>query len=714
MNRSGPSAPTYPFTALVGADELTTALVLSAISPEIGGVLVRGEKGTAKSTAVRALAAVLPEQRVAGGCRFGCDPDRSEDCPDRPHEDAPTTRPARLVELPVGATEDRVVGSLDLRRALGDGEAAYQPGLLADAHRGILYVDEVNLLHDHLVDVLLDAAAMGRNTVERDGVSISHPARITLVGTMNPEEGELRPQLLDRFGLTVHVAASRDPHVRAEVVRRRLEADLDPAGFATRYAAPEAELTARLAAAREAVLRIRLDDRTLRTIARVCAGFDVDGMRADIVTARTAVAHAAWRGRDEVTRADIRAAALLALPHRRRRAPFDAPGLDEELLDRLLDEEPEDEPPGGDDDGSPDRTPDDADTHAPSDASEGDPSDAAPDAGPSGPSGRDPSGDSPEPPSTEGANQSIDPPHESRPEALESPAPGGSTPADSDPADSDPAGTVAAGTPYRARRLELTGVGAGPSGRRSPALTPRGRVVGTHPTGHEPAGAPVHLTATLRASAARRAGRTGPTRVTGDDLRHAITRGREANLVLLAVDASGSMAARKRMGEVKTAVLSLLLDAYQRRDRVGLVTFRGTGAELALPPTSSVDAAAARLAEMPHGGRTPLAEGLTEIAKVVARERIRDRNQRALVVLVTDGRATAGTDALARAQRIADAWGHTAETVVVDCEAGRFRMGLAADLAHRMGAEHIPLEQVAASGLVEIVTDRTRPRRSAA
>lgn len=224
----------------------------------------------------------------------------------------------------------------------------------------------------------------------------------------------------------------------------------------------------------------------------------------------------------------------------------------------------------------------------------------------------------------------------------------------------------------------------------------------------------MHLTATLRASAARRAARTGPARVTGDDLRHAITRGREANLVLLAVDASGSMAARKRMGEVKTAVLSLLLDAYQRRDRVGLVTFRGTGAELALPPTSSVDAAAARLAEMPHGGRTPLAEGLTEIARVIARERIRDRNQRALVVLVTDGRATAGPDALARAQRIADAWGHTAETVVVDCESGRFRMGLAADLAHRMGAEHIALEQVAASGLVEIVTDRTAPRRSAA
>lgn len=702
MTALGQRTPTYPFTALVGSSELTTALLLSAISPEIGGVLVRGEKGTAKSTAVRALAAVLPEQHVAIGCRFGCDPDRAEACPDGPHDGPGTTRPARLVELPVGATEDRVVGSLDLRRALGEGEAAYQPGLLAEAHRGILYVDEVNLLHDHLVDVLLDAAAMGRNSVERDGVSISHPARITLVGTMNPEEGELRPQLLDRFGLTVHVAATRDPRERAEVVRRRLAADADPDGFAAGYERSEAELTERIAAARTGVREVVLDERTLRTVARVCAGFDVDGLRADIVTARTAVAHAAWQGRSEVTREDIRAAALLALPHRRRRSPFDAPGLDEDLLDRLLDEEPQDDPPGGDDPG---------DGEGGGDGSSEDGT---------GEDGRDqsppPQGGSGEPPTSQQA------PPSSRDEGTQrdDPADGDDAPAEPTGGLPVPLGTASAQTPYRARRLELTGVGSGPSGRRSPALTPRGRVVGTHPTDREPAGAPVHLTATLRASAARRASRTGPARVTGDDLRHAVTRGREANLVLLAVDASGSMAARRRMGEVKTAVLSLLLDAYQRRDRVGLVTFRGTQAEVALPPTSSVDAAAARLAQLPHGGRTPLAEGLTQVARVVAREQVRDRHQRALVVVVTDGRATAGPDALARAQRVADGWARavpTAQTVVVDCESGRFRMGLAADLARRMGAEHIALEQVAASGLVEIVTDRTgtgRTGRSAA
>ncbi|PZG06396.1 protoporphyrin IX magnesium chelatase, partial [Micromonospora craterilacus] len=321
-------------------DDLRLALLLNAVNPAIGGVLVRGEKGTAKSTAVRALAALLPPVDRVAGCRFGCDPAAPDQtCPDGPH---PATagverRPARLVELPVGAAEDRVVGSLDLEQALGAGVRAYEPGLLAAAHRGLLYVDEVNLLHDHLVDLLLDAAAMGRCHVEREGVSVSHAARFLLVGTMNPEEGELRPQLLDRFGLTVTVAASRDPVVRAEVVRRRLAADADPAGFAARWADPDAAVADRVARARGRLDRVRLPDSALRQIAEVCAAFDVDGMRADIVAARTAVAHAAWQGRDRVDAEDVRVAARLALPHRRRRDPFDSPGLDEQRLDEALD-----------------------------------------------------------------------------------------------------------------------------------------------------------------------------------------------------------------------------------------------------------------------------------------------------------------------------------------------------------------------------------------
>ncbi|WP_157129170.1 ATP-binding protein, partial [Nocardia amamiensis] len=303
----------FPFSAVVGQERLQLALILCAVHPGIGGVLVRGEKGTAKSTVVRALAQLLP-----------------------PVVDETGARPARLVELPVGATEDRVVGSLDLERVLRDGEQAFRPGLLAAAHHGVLYVDEVNLLHDHLVDVLLDAAAMGRVHIERDGISHSHPARFVLVGTMNPEEGELRPQLLDRFGLTVDVAASRDVDVRMAVVRRRLDYEADPAGFVARYAEADRAVAERILAARERVGLVELDDVELRRIAALCAAFDVDGMRADLVVARAATAHAAWRGGDAVTEDDVRIAAELALPHRRRRDPFDEPGISEQQLDDAM------------------------------------------------------------------------------------------------------------------------------------------------------------------------------------------------------------------------------------------------------------------------------------------------------------------------------------------------------------------------------------------
>jgi magnesium chelatase subunit D len=343
----------FPFTAVVGQDDLRLALLLNAVSPAVGGVLVRGEKGTAKSTAVRALSALLPQVAVVPGCRFSCDPAAPDpSCPDGPHESGDgVERPARMVELPVGASEDRLVGALDIERALAEGVKAFEPGLLADAHRGILYVDEVNLLHDHLVDLLLDAAAMGASYVEREGVSVRHAARFLLVGTMNPEEGELRPQLLDRFGLTVEVAASREPEQRVEVVRRRLAYDDDPAGFAARWADEERAVRQRIVAARELLPQVRLGDGALRQIAATCAAFEVDGMRADIVMARTATALAAWAGRTDVLAEDVRQAALLALPHRRRRNPFDAPGLDEDKLDDTLEqfsgEGDEDPDPGG-------------------------------------------------------------------------------------------------------------------------------------------------------------------------------------------------------------------------------------------------------------------------------------------------------------------------------------------------------------------------------
>ncbi|WP_438803342.1 ATP-binding protein, partial [Frankia gtarii] len=338
--RGGAAVVNFPLSAVVGADDLRLALLLNAVSPALGGVLVRGEKGTAKSTAVRGLAALLPGVEVIVGCRFACAPNApNPDCPDGPHPGgaAHATRAARLVELPVGASEDRVTGSVDLDRALAEGVSVLRPGLLAAAHRGILYVDEVNLLGDHLVDLLLDAAALGVAHVERDGVSVRHPASFLLVGTMNPEEGELRPQLLDRFGLTVAVTASRDPVLRAQVVRRRLAFEADPVAFAAAWAPAEAALAARVADARARLRAVTLTDAALRAVSTVCAGVDVDGMRADVVLAKTAMALAAWSGHDTVRAADIRAGARLALPHRRRRGPFDAPDLDDATLDAVLD-----------------------------------------------------------------------------------------------------------------------------------------------------------------------------------------------------------------------------------------------------------------------------------------------------------------------------------------------------------------------------------------
>jgi magnesium chelatase subunit D len=672
----------YPFCAVVGSDDMSLALTLVAIDPLIGGVLVRGEKGTAKTTTVRGLADVLPPVRTYEGDRFSADPDDpAAVSPDGPF-DAGTPvveRPVRLVELPVGASDDRVTGALRLDSALREGKVELEPGLLARAHRGLLYVDEVNLLHDHLVDLLLDAAATGRVSIERDGLSVEHAARFVLIGTMNPEEGELRPQLLDRFGLTVEVAAPRDPALRVEVVRRRLAFDADPEGFAARWAAEQDALRDRLAAAQDLVAQVVLDDETLVAIAEVCAAFDVDGLRADLVTARAAAAHAAWQGRTHVTREDVRVAARLALPHRRRRNPFDEPGLDEQQLDDLLGDDAPDPGPEPDGDG-----PDD----------DG-PGDGGPDQGPQDGPGDDAS---------------------DRPETPPPPRPESDEQGEKQPAG---AGTVAeAGTPGRARLLVVRGTGEGQAGRRSRARTPQGRVVGVQRDRTVPGR--LHLSGTISAAAPHQRDRGGLADGRGvvlqpSDLRRAETVGQESNLVLLCVDASGSMAARRRMEQVKTAVLSLLLDAYRRRDKVALVTFRQHAADVALPPTGSVDVASRRLADLPAGGRTPLAEGLERCAEVLRRERLRDPSRRPLLVVVTDGRATSGTDALGRAHRAAT---HLAaggvQSIVVDCETGRFRLGLAGQLAQHLGAEHVPLGEVTADGLTSVVQAATAPREGVA
>ncbi|GAB2651404.1 magnesium chelatase subunit D family protein [Prescottella soli] len=628
-HEASPGPAGFPFSAIVGQDRLRLALILCAVHPGIGGVLVRGEKGTAKSTVVRALAALLPDVEQAG-----------------------ERRRARLVELPVGATEDRVVGSIDLEKVLRDGERAFQPGLLADAHQGVLYVDEVNLLHDHLVDVLLDAAAMGRVHIERDGVSHSHPARFVLVGTMNPEEGELRPQLLDRFGLAVDVAASRDVDVRMQVVRRRLDYERDPDAFAARYADEDADLARRIAAARATVDAVELSDTELRRIASVCASFDVEGMRADLVLARTATAHAAWRGADAVAEEDVRVAAELTLPHRRRRDPFDEPGLDPQQLDDAMDKA-------------------DADARA----------DEDPEPDPDGPGGGETPADAPsEAPKTESAEQ-------------DSPTSGGGS----------ERRAAAPGPQFQARLLEVPGVGDGAPGRRSRSRSTRGRTV--RPTTERGTG--LHLVGTLFAAAEHQTTRgrvSGPMRLAPSDIRGAIREGREGNLVLFVVDASGSMAARDRLSAVTGAVVSLLRDAYQRRDKVAVITVRGRDAELVLPPTSSVDVAVRRLRAMKTGGRTPLAEGLLRARDVVLRERVRDPRRRALVVALTDGRATGGKDAVARAKRAAGMLADTGvASIVVDCETGMVRLGLAAEIARDLRGGCVRLAELSAQQVAGVV-----------
>lgn len=335
----------FPFTAIVDQDKMKRALILNAINPKIGGVLIRGERGTAKSTAARALAALLPDIQVVADCVFNCDPSIPElmcdDCRERASQGQ--TRPAemrrtRFVDLPVSATEDRVVGTLDIEKAIQTGQKHFEPGLLAQANRGLLYVDEVNLLDDHVVDLLLDSAAMGVNIVEREGISFQHPSQFILVGTMNPEEGELRPQLLDRFALCVEIEGLIDPRARVAVLERRIQFEEDPDGFYEEWQPYERSLTAQIAAARRVLSQVTYTPQNLRLIAELTASFHVDGHRADIVILKAAMANAAFYGRSTVEELDILQAAELALPHRLKKHPFEDAETSLQNLQARLDE----------------------------------------------------------------------------------------------------------------------------------------------------------------------------------------------------------------------------------------------------------------------------------------------------------------------------------------------------------------------------------------
>jgi magnesium chelatase subunit D len=576
-----PKRPVYPFAALVGQERLKQALILNAINPLIGGVLIRGEKGTAKSTAARGLAELLPPMATVAGCPFHCHPELPElmcdDCRQRqaqgevlPRRD----RPMPVVDLPLGTTEDRLLGTIDLEKAIKSGEKHFEPGLLAAANRGILYVDEVNLLDDHLVDVLLDAAAMGVNVVEREGISFIHPARFILVGTMNPEEGELRPQLLDRFGLCVEVTGLHALADRMAVVERRLAFEADPEGFAAAWQGEQESIRRAILTAGERLPRVSFTHDLLRLITAICVDQGVDGHRADIYMLKVAQTLAAYRGREVVTPDDVRPAAALVLPHRLRRQPFSESTLDENRLEETFRKRAEEmerrraEAPSP----QPNATPD----------------------------GKEP---------TLIAETTV--------------APGATFPVRELSLPSDRQAKKTPGSRTRTRSEDRTG-----------------RYV--RPTLAQAGPPDLALDATFRAAAPyqglRERGNLALA-IREPDLRYKVRQKRIGRHILFVVDASGSMGADQRMAETKAAILSLLVDAYQKRERVGLIVFRGFEARLALPFTHSVDIAQRYLSNLPTGGKTPLPHALYLAREVLRQEKAQHPKDAFLLVLITDGRA---------------------------------------------------------------------------
>ncbi|AXK40542.1 putative cobaltochelatase [Crenobacter cavernae] len=637
----------YPFAAIVGQEQLKRALLLCAVDPTLGGVLIRGDKGTAKSTAARGLTDVLlPIQRVSG-CAFNCAPEAPlAECDACQNADTlAEPSPVPFVNLPLGATEDRVLGSLDFEKALQNGRQAFKPGLLAAAHRGLLYIDEVNLLADHLVDVLLDVSAMGTNTVQREGLSVSHPARITLLGTMNQEEGELRPQLLDRFGMMVEVTAPRDPAVRTEVVRRRLAFEADPAGFVAGWQADTDALRSTIQAAQTGLAEVALPDSLFAFISQLCCEFEVASLRADIVMHKAARAMAALDGRDAVTAEDVRNAAELVLPHRRRRKPFEQTGLDRERLDELTQQASAPPPPP--------------------------------------PETESPSGDD-----TSDAEPSED-------EINDDAQPGTASEQ-----------LFATGAASEVGRIEVRALQAHEaSGRRSSSAgARRGHYVRAVPN---EAPSQLAVDATLRSALLRNPNEFAVTRA---DLHDKVRVGKQANLILLVVDASGSMAAKRRMEAVKGCVLGLLQDAYQRRDQVAVIAFRGSEAELVLPPTRQVEQAERALSELPTGGRTPLAHALQLAVQTLA-QHARQDNLTPLLVVLSDGRANIALDtrqdpwseALALAAGLAD---QGTPALVLDTEEGYVRLGRARELAEALQGEYLPLDSLSADQLTLTIRER--------
>lgn len=706
-----------PFTALVGQDAMKTALVLNAINPGIGGVLIRGERGTAKSMAVRALAQVLPEIEVVDGCRYRCDPadpqQWCDECRARAASGEAMTAgrvPLRVVELPINASEDRVVGTLDMEAAIKRGERVFEPGVLADANRGILYIDEVNLLDDHLVDVLLDAAAMGRSSVEREGISFAHPAAFILAGTMNPEEGELRPQLLDRFGLCVDIAGLRTVGERVTIIERNEREEASRAE--TDFADTDEHLRNVIVKARELLSLVDISPQMRWFIALVCIDAGALGHRADIVVSNAARTLCAWREASRVLEGgsaplslsvsteDVTRAADLALAHRRRsrtegRPPAEAAAAVQQQRQERYEEMAREAEVAV------------SETMA---SEQGE-----------SPAGEEASDDAPD-----GAGHVRG--DEKAAEAVTR----------------KNAEQLFEGAIFPVRKIALPRDrrSRATSGKRSSSRSTdkRGRYVRSTQTEHT---TDIAFDATMRAAAPHQLRRRAETRASADapalhlerqDLRQKVRRRRTGTLIVFVVDASASMDAEQRMQATKGAVLSLLRDAYLRRDKVSLVVFSGRTARVVLQPTSSVDLAEHRLQRLAVGGTTPLTHGLVAGLRVVRTERLRDPSVYPLMVVISDGRGNIslfGEEPLVEAQRLAEQLAaENIHTLIIDsardhsARAGLPRIGThrraplfggygfnaCLDLAQRAGGEYLGLYDLSQGAIVEGVEKSLRGR----
>ena len=661
----------YPFTAIVGQERMKKALILNVINPKVGGVLIRGEKGTAKSTAVRALANLLPEIEIVEGCKFRCNPhnihEMCEECLEKVKTGilSISSDKMKVTDLPVSATEDRVVGTLDIEHAIKKGEKRFEPGVLALAHRGILYVDEINLLDNHLVDVLLDSAAMGINTVEREGISFSHPANFVLVGTMNPEEGELRPQLLDRFGLCVDIKGIRDVTRRVELIKYRLRYETDPEAFAASWQAVESELCEQILLAQKLISKVRISDNMLELISQICVDMGVDGHRADITMMKTSITLAAFNGRTDVLEEDVKEAAELVLSHRMRSKPFDNHSDKQDKLDESIEKHREKQKKNEKERNKQEHQ---KQEHK------------------------------------ENPKKSHEQPEEQQPDNPQDQT-GGQPNAASET-------VFAMGESYQIKQFapEFHRSNRKGSGRRSKTLT--GSKQGRYIKSAIPREKTTDLAfdATLRAAAPFQSVRENNGNaiiIHNSDFRKKIREKKIGNLVLFIVDASGSMGAQQRMVASKGAVLSMLLDAYQKRDKVGLIAFKGESAELLLPPTSSVELAQKYLQEMPTGGKTPLSHGLMKGYETIQAELRRDPDTCPFMVLISDGRANVsmnGESPLQETMSIASLFRDQGiQSAVIDTESSMIKFGLAQEVSSALGARYLALEDLKADSIIKAV-----------